>query len=62
MLHFRDGRTAVCLTLTGLDVDEMVAIWVAFDGYRIHPDFRLSAGSLGDIIEAELGVHVEFEN
>jgi hypothetical protein len=57
-----DGNTAVCLTLTGLDVDEMVAIWVAFDGYRTRPGFSLSATSLGEIIEAELGVDVEFEN
>ncbi len=57
-----DGSTAVCLTLTGLDVDEMVAIWVAFDAYRRKPGFRLSAGSLGEIIEAELGLPVEFEN
>ena len=57
-----DGSTAVCLTLTGLDVDEMVAIWVAFDGYRARPGFSLTAGSLGEIIEAELGVAVELEN
>jgi hypothetical protein len=57
-----DGNTVVCLTLTGLDVDEMVAIWVAFDGYRTRPGFSLSADSLGEIIEAELGVDVEFEN
>ncbi len=57
-----DGSTAVCLTLTGLDVDEMVAIWVAFDGYRRRPGFHLSADSLGEIIEAELGLAVEFEN
>jgi hypothetical protein len=57
-----DGNIAVCLTLTGLDVDEMVAIWLAFDGYRARPGFSLSASSLGEIIESELGVDVEFEN
>lgn len=57
-----DGHTAVCLTLTGLDVDEVVAVWVAFDAYRIRPGFSLSATSLGEIIQAELGVLVEFEN
>jgi hypothetical protein len=57
-----DGITVVRLTLTGLDVDEMVAIWVAFDGYQRRPGFNLSASSLGEIIEAELGVAVEFEN
>jgi hypothetical protein len=57
-----DGDTAVCLTLTGLDVDEMVALWVAFDTYRARPGFSLSATSLGEIIEAELGVVAELEN
>ena len=57
-----DGNTALCLTLTGLEVDETVAIWVAFDTYRAVPGFSLSAASLGKIIEAELGVIVEFEN
>src|SRR5579872_2132642 len=57
-----DGQTAICLTLTGLDVDEVVAIWVAFDTYRGRPGFSLSATSLGEIIEAELGVAVEFDN
>jgi hypothetical protein len=57
-----DGNTVLCLTLTGLDVDEMVAIWVAFDGYQSKPGFRLSASSLAEIIEAELGVAVELEN
>jgi hypothetical protein len=57
-----DGNTAVCLTLSGLDVDEMVAIWVAFDAYRSRPGFSLSASSLGEIIEAELGVVAELDN
>ena len=57
-----DGDTAVCLTLTGLDVDEMVPVWLAFDAYRTRPAFSLSATSLGEIIQAELGVAVEFEN
>ena len=57
-----DGQTAVCLTLTGLDVDEMVAVWVAFDLYRTRPGFSLSATSLGEIIQTELGIVVEFDN
>ncbi|MGH9646693.1 MAG: hypothetical protein ACRD4E_07755 [Bryobacteraceae bacterium] len=57
-----DGHTVVCLTLTGLDLDEMVAIWVAFDTYRSKPGFTLTASSLSEMIEAELGVAVEFEN
>lgn len=56
-----DGQIAVCLTLTGLDLDEMVAIWVAFDAYRSRPGFCLSASSLGAIVEAELGIVTECE-
>jgi hypothetical protein len=57
-----DGTTAVCLTVTGLDVDEMVALWVSFDEHRRRPGFMLSAVVLGEIIEAELGFSVELEN
>jgi len=57
-----DGNTAVCLMLTGLDVDEMVALWIAFDAYRALPGFSLSATSLGEIVKAELGVIAEFGN
>jgi len=56
-----DGTTAVCLTLTGLDVDEMVAVWISFDDYRRRPDFALSARTLGEIIEAEIGVVAEID-
>lgn len=56
-----DGTTAVCLTLTGLDVDEVMAVWVSFDDYRRRPGFTLSARSLGEIIEAETGVVVEID-
>ena len=57
-----DGTTAVCLTITGLDVDEMVALWISFDEHRRRPGFRLSAPALGAIIETELGFSVELEN
>lgn len=57
-----DGTTAVCLTVTGLDVDEMVALWVSYDEYRRRAGFTLSAITLGEIIEAELGISVELEN
>jgi len=57
-----DGTTAVCLTITGLDVDEMVALWISFDEHRRRPGFSLSALALGAIIEAELGFTVELEN
>jgi len=57
-----DGTTAVCLTLTGLDVDETVAVWVSFDEYRRRPGFILSAHTLNAIIESEIGVTAEIGN
>ena len=57
-----DGTTAECLTLTGLDVDEMVAVWVSFDDYRQRLGFTLSASTLSAIIEAEIGLTVEIGN
>jgi hypothetical protein len=57
-----DGTTAECLTLTGLDVDEMVAVWVGFDNFRHRVGFSLSASALSAIIEAEIGLTVEIEN
>ena len=57
-----DGTTAVCLTVTGLDLDETVALWVSFQDYRRRIDFALSANSLSEIIEAELGVTVELKD
>lgn len=56
-----DGTTAVCLTLTGLDVDEIVAVWVGFDDYRRRPGFALSARTLSEIIEAEIGIVAEID-
>jgi hypothetical protein len=57
-----DGTTANCLTVTGLDVEEMVVLWVSFEEYRRRTDFTLSASTLRQIIEAELGLTVEIEN
>jgi len=57
-----DGTTVVCLTLTGLDVDEMVAVWVGFDEHRRRPGFVLSTHTLSAIIESETGVIAEIEN
>jgi len=54
-----DGTTAVCHTLTGLELDEVIALWLSFDDYRRQPGFTLSASSLGKIIENELGLTVE---
>ncbi len=57
-----DGTTVICLTVTGLDLEEMVVLWVSFDEYRRRADFALSAITLGHIIETELGATVELEN
>src|SRR5579863_7515739 len=56
-----DGTTAVCHTLTGLGLDEVIALWLSFDDYRRRPGFTLSASSLGEMIESELGLTVELE-
>jgi hypothetical protein len=56
-----DGTTVVCHTLTGLQLDEVIALWISFDDYRRRPGFTLSASSLGEIIETELGVSVELD-
>lgn len=56
-----DGTTAVCYTLTGLQLDEVIALWLSFDDYRRRPGFMLSASMLGKIIETELGVTVEVD-
>ena len=57
-----DGTTALCLTITGLDIDEMVVLWVSFEEYRRRAGFTLSASTLSQIIEAELGLTVEIED
>ena len=56
-----DGTTAVCHTVTGLELDEVIALWLSFDDYRRRPGFTLSASSLGRIIETELGLTVELD-
>ena len=45
----------------GLDIDEMVVLWVNFEEYRRRANFTLSATTLSQIIEAELGISVELE-
>ncbi len=57
-----DGTTVICLTVSGLDVDEMVAVWLTFDDYRRRPGFTLSAHSLSEIIRAELGIAAEIDS
>jgi hypothetical protein len=57
-----DGTTVLCLTVSGLSADEMVAVWVSFDDYRKRSGFTLSAHSLSEVIQAELGLSVELVN
>ncbi len=56
-----DGTTATRLVVTGLNLDETIAIWVGYDDYRKRPGFALSAGALREIIRSELNVHAELE-
>jgi hypothetical protein len=56
-----DGTTAVCHTLTGLELDEVIVLWLSFDDYRRRPGFTLSASFLSGIIETELGLTVEVD-
>jgi hypothetical protein len=57
-----DGTTAECLTLKGLDLDETVALWVCFDQHQRRAGFKLSAQSLSQIVEAEIGLILETED
>ncbi len=54
-----DGTTAVCHTLTGIELEAVIALWLSFDDYRRRPGLTLSARLLGRIIETELGLTVE---
>lgn len=54
-----DGTTATRLVVTGLNLDETIAIWVCYDEYRKRPGFALSADALREIIRSELNVHAE---
>jgi len=57
-----DGTTAVCLTVSGLDLDKTVALWVCFDQHWRRAGFNLSACTLSQIIQAEIGLTVEIED
>ena len=56
-----DGTTAVCLILTGLDVDETITLWVCFDRHRRRARLNLSA-SISSQIQAEIGLTVEVDD
>jgi len=56
-----DGTTATRLMVTGLNVDETIALWVCYDEYLRRAGFALSASALREIIRSELDVHAELE-
>jgi hypothetical protein len=57
-----DATTAVCLTVSGLNLDETVSLWVCFDQHWRRVGFNLSACTLSQIIQAEIGLTVEIED
>jgi hypothetical protein len=54
-----DGQSALCLTVLGLNLDEVIAVWLAVDERRGRPGFTLSAPVLRDVIREELGIRAE---
>lgn len=56
-----DGTTTTRLIVTGLDVDETIAVWFSYDEYRRRTGAALSANTLREIIRSELDVHAEIE-
>ena len=56
-----DGMTVTCLTVTGREVDELLAVWLSFDDHRGRPGFTFSARSLSELIQIELGIEVQIE-
>lgn len=56
-----DGTTVTRLSVTGLNVDETVAIWVCYDDYLSLGGLECSAAALREIIRRELDVHAKLE-
>jgi len=56
-----DGTTATRLAVSGLNVDETIAIWVCYDDRRSRVGLELSAIALREMIRGELGVHAEVD-
>lgn len=54
-----DGEHALCLTVLGLNHDEVIAVWLAVDERRGQPGFTLSAPVFRDILREELGVRAK---
>jgi len=57
-----DGTTVVCLTLSGLGLEETIAPWICFDVHRWRSGLSLSAEILSEVIRAEIGLIVEIES
>lgn len=56
-----DGTETTRLIVTGLSIDETIAIWVGYDDYRWRGGVEFSATALREIIRSELDVHAELE-
>ena len=56
-----DGTTVTRLAVTGLNVEETIAIWVSYDDYRSRGGLEFSATALREIIRSELNVHAQLE-
>ena len=56
-----DGTKTTRLIVTGLSIDETIAIWVGYDDYRSRGGLEFSAITLRGIIRSELDVHAELE-
>ncbi|MGC8517651.1 MAG: hypothetical protein ACP5P4_03885 [Steroidobacteraceae bacterium] len=54
-----DGVTALCLTVVGLNLDEVIAVWLAVDERRAQPGFALGAQVLRAILCEELALAVD---
>ena len=54
-----DGVNALCLTVVGLNLDEVIAVWLAVDERRARPGFALGAQLLREILCEELALAVE---
>ena len=56
-----DGTKTTRLIVTGLSIDETIAIWVGYDDYRSRGGDEFSATVLREIIRSELHVRAELE-
>lgn len=54
-----DGTETTRLIVTGLSIDETIALWVGYDDYCWRGGLEFSAIALREIIRSELDVHAE---